>query len=896
MVEATIYGDGSLYADADFQYGRVGSGLINAQAARVRETALRVQVLDEQLNAWELHAGSHSFPDTGLGVGLYLPLNGTFKPYDLETWGLRGRADFAVKTNGDVIRVRNGDPANGSDRQLWWQTITDPGTPSQWTSWSVLYSGSHYGSNTIQIDDDGTTVLVYHCKSDGLYRNNTKVIDNSEFDLNDEKAIWWIPVEGKPDMGWVMTICKDGYDNRRTNNFYFLADVSVDSPIWDHTLNYDWNAPGLTGIISNDGLTVHGLFNAPIHYNPRDGNNGNELAYFSRLISSGAVSAMMPIRGIGGGAGVNFISGPRVVKLSDGYYYFTGFEWHRPSSASFSAATSLGYGFPIWARSKDLIHWTDPTVGPPMKNSWGFIGGMLEVDGYVYMADSEEVWRRPIGTITTEVSNYVPEVSFEIPRDNQPATGSLVIANPNGINDAIKALSGREIVIEPGLKVESGIYEYAKFDRFFIGQVNRDIQGGANRLQMSFGNIWTRLDNPMRDITNFVGKFIWDDFSADKRNQAFNYFFVSDSAPTVTNELKLSTRGIVLLTAWKGNNPDIQVQFSNVTGTPRVIVRYVDASNYMYAQVSGTVVSLHEVVAGVTRDLDTSGSITADSSPRIRVRLRWGKYDVWVNDVLILDSFNEPIGPSRKPGYVGFSATSYRISNLHVEDWEADLTMADLIKTALAMGDFHDALVGGADSRAVAIVWGPQTDVDTPAAALAQILETEKLQIAWRNGSLEVGRFSEQSPVRTIQDTVIESSEIDEAARRPNLVAIDGNEHYWLEVDTEDAKSRGHMVTSYFDLPELLDQSSVTARAQEEMKRAAQGTSPGGKTPLYFDLWRMDPVTWVDNAGNSQVVRIEGFSVEINQSTMPSQRQTFDTSLFSEGSASSLMDDGTVDE
>jgi hypothetical protein len=890
VATAVIYNDTSEYGEGHL-YGRVGSGIINAQSAAVRETGLKASVIDEHLNAWALHAGAHSFPDVGLGVGLYLPVNGNFKSYEIEHWGLRGRADFDVRSNGEVFRVRNGDPNDSNDRQLWYQIITNPENPAEWTTWDLLESGAHYGSPVAQIDDDGNTILYYHCRSDGLYRNNVKVVDNSEL-FNGAKAVHWSPISNKPDMGWLSAIYRDPTDNKRVTAFYFFGDVTTDTPLFVSDVNFDWSGGFITGWLGDDQKTIHNLFNNPIHYNPRAGSNGSEVAYFQLPLEDiNFGSSLRTIRGIGGGSGANSISGPRVVKLSDGYYYYTGFEWHRSAgAANSSGGTSLGYGFPIWSRSKDFKHWTEPTIGPPIKNSWGFIGGFLEVDGYVYLADSEEVWRRPITPTEVDLTNFTTEVSFEIPRDNQPATGNLQAANPNGINDAVRELSGREIIIQPGLKTESGAYEFTTFDRFFITQVNRNIKGPANRLSIEFSNLWGKLDNPMRDITNFVGQFIWDDFSSGKRNQAFNYFFATDGAPTVSSSGVLTSRGIVLLTAWKGHNPDITAQFSSVTGTPRLITRYTDSSNYVYLEIIGSTLYLRQLISG------SSSTIDSDSSPKLRIRWKWGQYDVWLNDDHIGNGILTNVGKNRLPGYAGFSATECNISNLHVEDWETSLTTGDLIRTALAMGDFHDVLIGSAESRAVAIVWGPQTDVNTPAAALEQLLETEKLQMAWRNGILEIGRFIEQVPIRTIGDTVIDSSEIDEAKRRPNLVSVDGNEHYWLEVDVADSKARGYMVNAYFDLPELLDRDAVVTRAIEEMKRSSQGSSPGGTTPLYFDLWRMDPVTWVDNAGNASVVRIEGFSVEINQSTTPFQRQTFDTSLFSEGSSGGLMDDGLPED
>lgn len=882
-----VYGDGTKYNAAGAQYGRIGSGLLNAQALRSRQTGLRVSIKDEQLNAWVLHAGTRAYPTTGLGYGLYYPNNGAYKPYEIEHAGARGRSDMAVKANGDIVRVRNGNPADVSDRQLWIQTITDPSTAAQWTSWSVQYSGNHYGSNTIEIAGDGTTVLIYHCKSDGMYRNNSLVINNSSLRTGD-KAIYYFPVKGDADRGWLMAVGKDSIDNASRYNLYYVTNAATGAMSWDPLLSLTWKMFYLAAI--KDGDTLHCLVSAPLHANTRATSQGQELSYFSKSISTGEMSPFRPIRGIGGGSGVNYITGPRVVRLSDGYYYYTAFEWHRPLIGGGNPATSLGYGFPVWARSKDMMNWSEPVVGPPMTNAWGFIAGLTESEGYVYMADSEEVWRRPIGTVTTDISNYVPELEFEIPRDNQSGTGSVKVANPAGVNNLLQSKSDTEIVIEPGLLTASGQYEYTTFDRFFIQQVNQENQGKVNRLNLTITNLWGRLETTMRDVTNLIGQFVWDDFAANCRNQAFNYFFDSDVNPTVSaTTYKMTTDGLVLATMWRGHNPDVTATFSDFTGNPAIIVKYSDIQNYVYAEYNGAAITLKEIAAGVESTIDSTGA--SGSPTKIRVQIKNCQYKVWYGDVLKLSGSYE--WKIRLPGYVGFQGTTFDLSNVHIEDWEYPLYLNELAKLAIAMGDFHDVLItSGTGGKAVAITWGPQTDLSTPADALRSILETEKLQLIWRNNSVEVGRFDDRTVIKTIRDEVIESDIIDEAERRINFVAIDGNEHYWIQVDPEDMKTRGRMVVAYFDLPELLDQASVTNRALEEIKRSAQGSSKGGTTPLFFDLWRMDAVTWVDNEGNSQTVRIEGYSVSINQSTAPHQRQTFDTSPYVENSSGGLMDEG----
>jgi len=342
---------------------------------------------------------------------------------------------------------------------------------------------------------------------------------------------------------------------------------------------------------------------------------------------------------------------------------------------------------------------------------------------------------------------------------------------------------------------------------------------------------------------------------------------------------------------------DVSVHFSGFTGNPYIITRYQDPQNFMFWEYdNGTGdLYLNQLIDGIIFGVD-GVSVPVDSTPTIRIRQTWHFYEAWFNGVKVMDDAyaDNHYVPGQNPlihqGYVGFAASAggYTLSNFHFQDWESPITTEDLIRIALAAGDFHDVIVGGASSRVFALVWGPQTDAETLADALAQTLEIDKLQLIWRNGSVEVGKFNSETSKKTIRNEVVKSEEIDEANRRINLAVVDGNEDFWLEIDTADTMTRGRQITSYFDVPELLDRDDVIARAKEEIRRGAQGASPGGTTPLFFDLWRMDAVTWVDPEGNEKLVRIEGFSVEIDQSKTPHQRQTFDTAEYPSETTSAL--------
>lgn len=900
----TIYNDGSRYGDADAIYGRISAELSAAQDSHVRETALDVRIKDWQLNSWEHFAGDTEGPAESKLVTLYrayeFSTTGRLDAWDLNYYAFRGATVIIKLGNGSLVRLRNGDPADASDRQIWRQDIADPTDPSDWTSaYSVLYSGTHYSVNGVS-DGTASGFITWHTKSDGVYRNNVKIRDNSAFDdiYTNPKALAVSLVGGTnfPEAGWVVTIQENPFDHHRTILFYWNDDLNFIPSLED--FSYEEYRAGVSGI-ELDINTFAYIHQGPIYTSPRSELQGSVVAVGFKI--DGTNSPLYPIRGIGSGSGISYMTGGKPMLLSDGYYYMFGGEVHIDAlrrSPAFGTSTNLGRVLPVWIRSKDLKHWSEPVVGPTFKNGHG--AAMVEVGGYLYWSTWETVWRRPVGSVTYDVTNYVTETEFDLPRDNQPGIGHMTIANPEGVNNYLLDFRDKELNIKVGLKTTNGLYEYVEYDQWFMKKTTREIEGKTHRLQLEFGNLWDRADNQMKDVTTFVGRFVWDDFRPDGKNQPFNYYFQSDTGPTVvgTNH-RLRTKGVVLATAWKGHNPDIAGTFSNLNGLPRVVFRYKNAKNYWYIQydrTAGPRVSLYQRKNGADTEISFNtvavggGSIPSDSTPRIRVRLQWYKIQVWINNTQVYDSFmGQPF--EGEEGYAGFSSSSgkYDVGYVHIEDYEYDLTMADLIKTALAMADFHDVLVSDAGTRAYAITWGPRTDIATVADALRTSMEVEKLQLVWRNGSVIVGKFNDQTSVKTIQDTVIESDKIEEANRRLNFAQVDGNDRFWIEVDTEDVRQRARLLVSYLDLPELDNLDAISERAREELRRSAMGSSPGGTTPLYFDLSRMDTITWIDNAGNSHLVRIEGFSVEINQSTKPVQHQTFDLAEYIQSSDGSLV-------
>jgi hypothetical protein len=312
-----------------------------------------------------------------------------------------------------------------------------------------------------------------------------------------------------------------------------------------------------------------------------------------------------------------------------------------------------------------------------------------------------------------------------------------------------------------------------------------------------------------------------------------------------------------------------------------LLARYKDSSNFVKLVKSSGTLRLYEVVAN-SPTLITTLSVTGtiNNTCTMGLAFYFNRCEIYYEGVLVgTVSFGDRDWSLTEPGYVGFSMTSpsrYTIDYFSLQDWEDDLSIADLIKTALALGDFHDATVSDAVDKAYAIIWGPQTDLPSAAEALRQMMVTNKLNLAWRGTGIGVSQFSDPTIVATLQDEIIETEEEDESQQRVNWVQVDGNENFWIQIDVEDAKDRGRMVVAYFDLPELLTLEAVTARAREELSKTTVGNSPGGQIVARYDLWRMDRISWIDNAGNTKDARIEGISFEINQGKTPFQRMRID--------------------
>lgn len=887
-----LYGGGVEYGDAGADYGRLGGDLIAAQGTFVRETGLKVTVIDERVNRWEQVVSDA----TSLKIDEVHYIGSD--PSSPSYYSYRTQAKAIILDNGTVIRVRIGKQTGGvtdpDDRQIYIQTITDLTNVSQWETWTLHYTGVNYAVELVQTG--ATTYDIYHSKQNqGIFKNNSLLWATGDDGVNLEQCIFisavaapWSALYGSTPYYKIVNfgVVRGGADNLRYINYYFTNNIDIDRPGPIFT-NYYWYRHLISTTLMDDGKFLI-IETMPIT-DPRSPNRTDSITCrIQTYPNPDNVVPPLVIRGFGSDYGFNTISGARVHKLSDGYYYIFYREDHEGDAGETVSSTQLF----VWQRSKDGLHWSEPVHCGFLPNERaGAFEATVGGEDWVYYCGNGDVHRRPASPVEYPIENFVPAISWESPRDNQEGSGEVTVANPLGVNDYLVGLSDRRIRIEPGIKVNATDYEYAQLDDTWIKSVVQSTEGSADRLKLTLGNVWSRLENPLRDTVNIIGQTKFSDWAEGKENQPFNYYFTDGEPKVVNNSLQVVGGGVCLWTGWKGINP--QFDFTMDAWDVEIMLRYVDEDNYIkftYDEPSAGRVIITQVRAGVSTVL-TNFTLTKLSTngyqKKWRVEMKWDtmsfftyKSGVKFGSGNYTFNSGDTVKYLLKPGYVGWNKGSdYTIANFNFSDLERPMYTGDIVKMALAMGDYHDVVVPQG-SEQFAMIWGPQTDLQTPAQALRNALEAEKYELVWRDGQIQVGQFTDVAPVKTITDRIIRTDYVDEANRRINFATVDGNENSWTEVDSVDSQQRDRQIVAYFDLPELKTADAVKARAIEELRRSKLGASPGGDVPLFFDLWRMDPIIWIDNQGRTYNVRVEGISVEINQSTEPFQRSTLDTSLL----------------
>jgi len=720
---------------------------------------------------------------------------------------------------------------------------------------------------------------VYSAKSDGVYKNNVLKVSVTGI-------IEIFPVIGQMDALFVTKIGVDGLDSRRIMDLRYIADVEAGTSV-DDRWNYRWRRTQIAAQEISDGR-IFRVQSAGFFTDPRDLTIAESMtSTFAASSSSGGDPTVAPrlVRGFGGQAGTNMIVDPYLLSCTDGFYYL--FYGENRTDADGDDAIAISTLF--WQRTKDLLHWSEP-VAIGFDDMMPTNIAVVERSGYLYVANNGAVWRRPVAVLTYDISDYVPNVTMTLASISDEGGAALTVANPAGVNDNLIDLSDREITIRPGMKTDTGAYQFADLNAWWVKAAKKEVEGSISRIALSCYDLTERLANPFRDIFNFPGKVQFNDWYLGRRNKLFNYYLrggrptflrTTNSAGKVTaivyRVTKISRVHVALYTGWKGHNFTASVRFKGGSMSGKrfgIVYRYKNGSNYYWAQVNGSNLNLLRIRAGVQTQLATYAIGSTPTNPTIQVITEFGFHYIYLNGTLRI-THNETT-PSVYPGYVGIryfstSVTTMSADLFNLTTWDTNVTTDELIRTALAAGDFHDVTIAGGEAPQVAVVWGPQTDIKSPRDALRYLLEQYKLELVWQNGSIIIGQFKDLSIVRTIENDSLGFAQTEQFGQRVNLALVDGNEDSYTAIDGPDTRQRGRQMVAYFDIPALDTHEKVVERAEEEIRRGVVGTKYEGTSRLYLDLWRLDGVTWIDGAGNSYDLRIDQMEIEINQSTEPRQ-------------------------
>lgn len=877
MASIMVYGAGGIYNDGSV-YGRIDPALAAAQALTMRETDLRVKVYDDHLNDYIAISGFLSVT-IGRGGVLHQP---TVYSTDQAYSEYRLTYDACALANGHIVRVRNGNGTVG-DRNIYIQDISDPTDSFQWINWTLLYSGTFYAVAIIPAS--ASTYHVYSASATGIRKNNV-----AKQSLTGIVSI--APVRGAIDAMFVTRVFADSLDGKRVMDVAYSSNIET-TAFSDDEFNYRWLRTEINAILMPDGRVAR-IQTAGWGTDPRSTNLAESLtiAFNPSLTNLRPVDPPRLIRGFAGQAGSNAIVHPYLTRLSDGFYYL--FYGESRFDADKDVAISVATLF--WQRSKDLIYWTEP-VAVGFDNMTPTGHAVVETGGRVYITNNGKGWSRAVATTEYDISNYIPELSMSIPKTLEEGSASFTVANPNGINDYLEDLSDHRMTIEVGLRSGDGTWNYEQFNDWWLHRAKKEMQAQVNRLTVTAYDITKRLNNPLRDVFNFTGRTYWHDWAIGKRNKLFNYYirggkssmYKSSSTSLYLKVTRINRTYLCLYTGWKGHNADFSVRFRGgkfISGEKfGLIYRYKDGKNYYWAHIDGQTLRLQRRRNNVAVNLASYSIGSYLNNPTISVSVRFGFHFISINGVLRI-THNETV-QSVNPGYIGiryYRATKtgdFGADNFVMLSWETPYTSDDLVATALAMGDMHNVSIDAGDQPQVAVVWGPQTDLNTPAAAISKLFSQLKLDMVRRNGILTVGKFEDLEIIKTIQNESLDFKVTEETGERINLAIVDGREDTYTAIDGRDSRTRGRQIVAYFDVPELDTTEKVIARANQEIRKGVEGVSYEGTAPLFMDLWRLDAVTWYDPTGVPHDLRIDEISIEINQSDKPNQKTKYTLSPLS---------------
>lgn len=878
----------------------------------IRQNGTVATVVEDHSNDWEDFAGV----DINVDVA-YRYAEGDGPAEDERThWAYRGQAAMCITADeSKIVRVRIGDGST-DDRQLYKQEITDPTDASQWETWTVYDSNTNYAvaiSSTT-----GAGFKIYHARTTGIFVNNV-----AKYTRGGIIRIRTIP--GRAGSVFFATVDTHN-DGNRMIDWYYIDDIE-DAVATEECGNYHWYREDLGAIVHapTDPVTDGSMFivrGVAMNGGARHTAASQHLvqSYWNFIESDrrNEWDNADVILGPSGEAGFRVYEDmyltTQISDLPDNdfqtYYLFFTESWLDSVGRSLSNLLKPLF----WCRTKGIPQdWSEPV--PTGYSVWGFAGA-VQFGDYVYAAGNGRVLRRTTVREDLDLTDYVIDGSFDLPRENDAGTGSLTCANPDNVIGEMLGLSAtsdagrteKRLTLQLGVKElpvdsdEPVDYTWKENSSWWTSLLTKSHDGNADHLIVDFGDFWHRLDNQFRTTISQPGRFEWRDWAVGADNLLVNKVYLNYGgelfrvADASGDSFHLqTTKGITIFTGAPFENVHVSCFFYADTGS--IVFRFVDQQNYCYAHYNGTYLSLHSVVKGK----DTLLKRIAKSGTHgfwLSVEVRWNRIEVSYNSEVLLEGSALDELPSTM-GFVGIRVDAadpgLEISDFEIAEYNRPLTSAELIRKLLAYVEEFNVYVDPsfADVDQIAKVWGPQSDLDTPAKALQDALGSGKSDVVWRDygpdegdfadpdrAYIWVGRFGEDEPSYTIQNEVISQSQVNNGKERPNIVTVDGQVDSRVQYDGADLRLRGRTVNDYIDAPDLLTPGDVRKRAEQEVIDATRQNSPGGDTIWRPEFNRLDTVYWIDGDGNKWRTRIEGLKVEWSQSMQPFQHATIDAGTF----------------
>jgi hypothetical protein len=729
-----------------------------------RQVATRAKVIDDNMNSWEDFAGA----DINVETAYRYPLGSGPDETAIDHWSYRGQAAMCKLGNGNIVRVRIGDGST-ADKNIYIQTISAPDDPEAWTNWSLLYASDNY-SIAIEADPaDPDNFFVYTSRSGGFFINNV-LKDSSLIALGIVKIK---PVAFNPTPGflYIQTTTTDDDGARVLTWRYTTNAFGIPSIQWQGDVaNYRWYRHDMVAM-KGDADNWHRFRSYAL-----EGGQRNQTA--SEILTCDTIQTAFPtveeeyniwdnvryLKGPSGQAGFQTITNLYITKLPDSEGNLDYFLFYNERQRDILGNTLSNLKMPLfWQRSVDVPYYLSAPT-PVGYSIWGFAGAVA-VGDYIYVAGNGRVLRRYWPTTEIPIEDFIIEGNYNKPRSNEKSTGKLICANPNNAlgaqlgltSDNPAGLTERRLWIELGKKLSTDTDpEWKRDSDWWIANLQKVKTDDKQHLEINFADFWHRLETPFLDTISLPGRFEWTDWGEDGVNQLYNWYNDTDElfrySPVVTDDylwtiprLRTTISGdgpggggtITLLQNWRGENGFAQVSLWQLnTG---VVFRYQDANNYMYVLVTPTRIELHQVVAGVdslANNSYVSGTFTAAFTLKVSFYFHYVVVDYNIGSTIV-EWFigNPPV----LTGFVGVMAkggaglTTLEASGVKIHDFNVAMTTKELCKVLFAYANEHSAEIEleADETEMVALIWGPQSDLDNPAKALTQLLDATKIEAKW---------------------------------------------------------------------------------------------------------------------------------------------------------------------